>query len=241
MERAGAGRTVLVAVVIALVVLAAGVIGMVSWYNGTNYVRSGAGQVGAPMAPVGSLVAGTLTSWSTKVGDTVTAGQTLGQVAAAGASASAAAAAASPAAAASTATPAPAPAAVVDVRAPFAGTIVQSVAVTGETVAPGAPLAYIADLSAPTVTAFVKETDIRNVRVGQTADVYVDALPNTTITGTVQSITLGTASTFSLLPAPAPSGSLTKVTQYVPVVISLSGEQGQVLPGESASVRIHIR
>ncbi len=214
-----AGRTVLVAVVAVLVVLGAGVIGLISWYNGTNYVTSSSAQVTTPLAPVGSLAAGTLATWTGTVGENVTPTTVLGTVRPAGASGSA----------------------VLDITAGLTGTLVESSAVRGETVDPGLPLAYVAKLSDPSIVAYVKETDIRNVQKGQSANVTVDALPNTVITGTVASITLGTASTFSLLPSPPPSGSVNKVIQYIPVTIALSGDPGNLLPGESASVRIRIR
>jgi len=226
-------RSTLVAGVVVLVVIAAALIAVLSWYDHTTYVVSDYAQVTVPMAPVGSPVAGTLTAWSARVGESVSAGETLGTVTEL---VPASAAAAGRGRAASPLVPVAVP-----IAAPFAGTVVQTSAVVGETVEPGAPLAYVANLAAPSVVAYVSEKDIRNVKVGQTVDVHVDALPGTTITGTVASITLGTASAFSLLPTPPPSGSLTPETQYVPVTIALAAEQGQVLPGESAWVRIHIR
>lgn len=206
-------------VVAALVVLAAGAIALVSWYNGSNYVNASAAQVSAPMAPVGSLAAGTLATWSATVGERVSSTTVLGTLAVAGAQ-----------------TPTQ-----VNIEAGLSGTVVESAAVAGQTVDPGAPLAYVAKLADPSITAYVKETDITNVHVGQTANVHVEALPNTTITGTVEAITLGTATEFSLLPTAAPSGSLNTVTQYIPVTIGLSGNPGGLLPGESATVRIRIR
>jgi multidrug resistance efflux pump len=225
------GRTALVALVVVVVVLAAGIMGFVSWYNGTSYVTATDAEVTAPMAPVGSLVAGTLTTWTAHLDEAVSAGQVLGTVLPATETAAVA-----PSARGHATAPTPVP-----IVAPFAGTVAETSAVVGETVAPGTPLAYVANLADPSVVAYVKETDIRNVKVGQTADVHVDALPGTTFTGTVEGITLGTASTFSLLPSPPPSGSVTVVTQYVPVNISLPADAGQVLPGESATVRIQIR
>jgi hypothetical protein len=208
------------AVVAVLVVVGASAIALISWYNGSNYVNSSAAQVSAPLAPVGSLAAGTLASWSATVGERVTPTTVLGTVDAVGSG--------------GTAT-------TVNLVAGLTGTVVESSAVAGQTVDPGVPLAYVAKLADPTVVAYIKENNIQNVQVGQSANVRVSALPNTTIAGTVQAITLGTAAEFSLLPAAAPSGSLNTVTQYIPVTISLSGNPGGLLPGESATVRIHIR
>jgi len=223
-----AGRAILVQIVVFVVIVAAAAITVSFWYQGQYYVQSQDAQVTAPMAPVGSLVAGTLTGWNVKVGDVVTSGETMGVVAPAGAARTATSGTA--------ATPA-----AVDISAPFDGTVIDSEAVTGETVAPGATLAYVADLRAPTITAYIKETEIRNIVAGQKVDVTIDAFPGTKFTGSVQSVGLATAGTFSLLPTSTQSGSFTQVTQRIPVVVSLSGTVGGLVPGESASVRIHIR
>lgn len=230
-----AGRAVLVQVVVFVVVLAAAAIAVAFWYQGQNFVTSQDAQVTAPMAAVGSLAAGTLTSWNVQTGDAVTAGQTMGSVTPAGS------AVAHPAAGAAAPTVAPAAPVSIDITAPIAGTVIQSDAVAGETVAPGSPLAYVADLRAPSITANIQETKIRNIAVGQKVDATLDAFPGTSFEGSVQSVGLATAGTFSLLPSPAQGGSFSKVTQRIPVVITLGGPLGGLIPGESATVKIHIR
>jgi multidrug resistance efflux pump len=223
------GRGILVQVVVFVVLLAALAIGLNYWYQGQNYVTTSDAQVSAPTAAVGSLVAGTLASWTVSPGDQVTAGQVLGTVQPAAASlgpSSGSAAAAPPA---------------VNITAPFAGTVLESTAVAGETVAPGTALAYVGNLSAVGITAYVKETKIRNVAAGQKVDVRVDAFPGTTFSGTVKQVGLAAAGTFSLLPTTSQGGEFTKVTQRIPVTISLDGAGGGLIPGESAEVRIHIR
>ena len=216
-----AGRGVLIQVVVFVVLLGAVALGLTFWYQGQNYVSTADAQVSAPIAPIGALLAGTLSTWSAQVGQTVSAGQVLGTVA--------------PVQTASATSPRE-----VDIVAPFAGTVLDVSAVAGETVAPGTPLAYLGDLSQTTVTAYVKETQIRNVAPGQRADVTVDALPGTTFTGSVSQIGQATAATFSLLPSATQSGDFTKVTQVIPVTIALGAPAGQLLPGESAEVRIHL-
>ncbi len=237
-----AGRAILVQVVAFVVVIAAVAIAVAFWYQGQNYVDSQDAQVSAPLAPVGSLAVGTLTSWRVRTGEAVTKGETLGTVLVPpAASPTVVVAAATPAA---KATVAPGPVrtgpTVLRIVAPLAGTVVHNLAVTGETVTPGEPLVYIADLRNPTITAYIKETAIRNVAVGQRVDTTIDAFPGTKFQGTVQRIGLATAATFSLLPTTTQSGAFTPVTQRVPVVISLSGPAGGLIPGESASVRIHL-
>ncbi len=226
------GRAILVQVAIFVVIVAAAAIAVSFWYQGQYYVSSQDAQVTAPMAPVGSLVTGTLSNWKVNVGTAVSSGEIMGAVVPAATAAPRAAAAGSGAATA------PASVAIV---APFAGTVVENQAVAGETVTPGEALAYVADLRATTITAYIKETAIRNIAAGQRVDVTIDAFPGTKFVGQVENVGLATASTFSLLPTSTQSGSFTKVTQRIPVVITLDGTIAGLVPGESASVRIHIR
>jgi multidrug resistance efflux pump len=89
------------------------------------------------------------------------------------------------------------------------------------------------------VTANIDETKIQDVRVGDTVDVYVDAFPGTNLTGSVQSIGLATASTFSLIPSTNTNANFTKVKQVIPVTIKLTNIPGGLVPGMNVSVRIH--
>jgi len=73
-------------------------------------------------------------------------------------------------------------------RTPIAGTIISLTAQQGDTVAAGlaAPtLATVTDLTRLEVEAYVDETDIGKVRIGQLATVTVDAFPGKTWTGRV--------------------------------------------------------
>lgn len=231
MEQRSAGRGIVIQVAVFVVLLAALALGLDFWYQGQNYVQTADAQVSAPIAPLGALATGTLLTWTAQAGQSVAAGQILGTIRPVG---GAAAAASGGAAAAATAPQ------VVDVVAPFAGTVLDVAAVAGETVTPGMPLAYLGKLADTTVTAYVKETQIRSVAVGQRVTVTVDALPGTTFSGTVDSIGEATAATFSLLPSTTQNGDFTKVTQVIPVTVGLQAAAGQLLPGESAEVRIHL-
>ena len=68
---------------------------------------------------------------------------------------------------------------------------------------------------------------------------HVDAL-NQDVAGRVESITPATAGTFSLLPTSNTSGNFTKVTQLVPVRISVNLGNQPVLLGSSAEVKIRV-
>ena len=130
----------------------------------------------------------------------------------------------------------------VAVTSPINGTIIQEGATSGEVAAPGQPLAQVVDLNAIYITAYVEETHIGDVHLGQGVDVKVDQVGGTTFHGRVTRILPVAAGALSLLPTTDyASGNFTKVTQRVPVQITLDGYQGYTLyPGTSASVTIHI-
>ena len=70
-------------------------------------------------------------------------------------------------------------------------------------------------------TANFKETQLRNMRPGQPAQVSVDAYPDHPLRGHVDSIQAGSGARFSLLPPENASGNYVKVVQRVPVKIVL--------------------
>jgi RND family efflux transporter MFP subunit len=80
------------------------------------------------------------------------------------------------------------------IRTPISGTVIQLAQQEGETIAAGlsAPtLIIVANLDRLQVDAFVDETDIGRVRLGQRAEVTVDAYPNRKFEGTVVKIASG--------------------------------------------------
>lgn len=78
--------------------------------------------------------------------------------------------------------------------APFSGTLVDVYARPGENVAPGAPLALLADLSMLQVeTTDLNEVDVARVQVGDPVRVSFDALPDVSVTGKVSQIALRSA------------------------------------------------
>jgi len=220
MERGA--RVIIAPLVVVVVLLAAAVIAVYYWYQGQTYVTSNDAQVTTPMAPVIALGTGTLTAWTVRPGQNVAAGQSLGTLEMAGFS------------------PSSTGAAPMTIVAPISGTVVDDTTLQGEAVLPGTTLAYVADLSSPSITAYIRETDIRNVSVGEPVDVRISAFPGSSFSGSVLQVGQATAATFSLLPPPPQSGDFTKVVQRIPVVISLSNVIGGLAPGESAWVRIHI-
>jgi membrane fusion protein (multidrug efflux system) len=70
-------------------------------------------------------------------------------------------------------------------------------------------------------TANFKETQLRDMRPGQRAEVSVDAYPDYPLRGHVDSIQAGSGAHFSLLPPENATGNYVKVVQRVPVKIVL--------------------
>jgi membrane fusion protein (multidrug efflux system) len=68
------------------------------------------------------------------------------------------------------------------------------------------------------------------MRVGQRAEVRLDAFPDAVLTGRVDSIGVGTGSEFSVLPAQNATGNWVKVVQRLPVRIALDDTEVKAHP-----------
>ena len=124
------------------------------------------------------------------------------------------------------------------VRSPIAGVIDEVFVDTGEYVAPGQRILMLHDPDAVWVETRVKETDLRHLAVGMTAEVVVDAFPDTTYMATVTRIGHAATSEFALLPSPNPSGNFTKITQRVDVDLSFDAADARLRPGLMVEVKI---
>lgn len=129
------------------------------------------------------------------------------------------------------------------VRAPVSGRISQADKLqVGQMAIQGLPLVSIVASDRAWVTANFKETDLDHMRVGQTARIKLDAYPNLSIKGHVDSIGAGTGSEFSVLPAQNANGNWVKVTQRVPVRIAIDDKpERPLIAGLSAKITVDIR
>lgn len=127
-----------------------------------------------------------------------------------------------------------------EIRAPVAGTVSQSERLQlGQMIITGLPAVSIVASSHSWIEANFKETDLEDMRVGQSAEISFDAYPEMTLHGHVASIGAGTGSEFSVLPAQNATGNWVKVTQRVPVRIALDEQPSRaMIAGLSAHVRI---
>lgn len=229
-------RKRVVVLVLVLALVGAGAIAFYYYYEGTNYVTTDDARVAADMVTVSPEIPGRLLEWRVQEGDEVKAGEVLGRQDLASSLTSGAVNVQGLVATAGLM------AQKAEIRAPIDGRVIQSKAVPGQMASPGTALAIIADTKHLYVSANIKETAIRKVKVGQLVDVRIDAYPGRVFSGRVVSIGWATASVFSLLPAQNATGNYTKVTQVIPVKIQLADVEGvELAPGMSASVRVHLR
>ena len=126
------------------------------------------------------------------------------------------------------------------IRAPSDGTIAENDGVPGTFVTTGTQLAVGYDLSDIYVTARVDETAVKPVRPGELVDIDVDAYPHTRVSGRVLEVQGGSANVFSLFPQNNTQGNFQKVTQVIPVKISVGNPQNlDLIPGMNVTVYIH--
>ncbi|MBB5606254.1 MULTISPECIES: HlyD family efflux transporter periplasmic adaptor subunit [unclassified Janthinobacterium] len=112
------------------------------------------------------------------------------------------------------------------VIAPVSGYVAKRNVQLGSHVTPGTPLMSIVPLDQLWVDANFKESELRNIRVGQAATIETDLYGSKVVYhGKVQGMSAGTGSAFSLLPAQNATGNWIKVVQRVPVRIALDPQE----------------
>jgi membrane fusion protein (multidrug efflux system) len=126
------------------------------------------------------------------------------------------------------------------IKAPSNGTVDRTFVDPGEYVARGQRLLLMHNSDVIWVEANIKETDIRDVKLGAKAKILVDAYPDLEVVGEVVRIGNAATNQFALLPSPNPSGSFTKITQRLPVKIAIPQTEGLLRPGMMVEVEIAI-
>lgn len=109
-----------------------------------------------------------------------------------------------------------------EVRAPSRGVVTKVPSLQVGQYLPAATAAFsLVSVDHLWVEASPKETELTNVRPGQTVAIAVDTYPDERWTGVVESISPATGASFSLLPAQNTSGNWVKVVQRVPMRVRI--------------------
>lgn len=129
------------------------------------------------------------------------------------------------------------------ITSPVNGVVTNRTVEAGMNVQPGQELMRIINLDDIWVTANYKETELRDMRIGQQVTIHVDTTGQD-YKGKVQSIAGASGSITSLLPPENATGNFVKVVQRIPVKITFDpGETKQhvLRPGMSVEPKVWIR
>jgi membrane fusion protein (multidrug efflux system) len=127
------------------------------------------------------------------------------------------------------------------VRAAIDGRVGDDTVRVGQFAQPGTRMMTIVPIQQIYLVANFKETQIGRMRIGQPAEIHVDAMPDLDLRGVIDSFSPGTGAQFALLPPENATGNFTKIVQRVPVRIRLQADaqtRERLLPGLSVTVDI---
>ena len=127
------------------------------------------------------------------------------------------------------------------ITAPTDGTVGERLVLAGQLVTPGTQIIDLIQTDV-WVQANYKETQLTNMRVGDSAEVRIDTFPSRVFRGKVAQLSPASGSQFALLPPDNATGNFTKVVQRVPVKIVLFPGQPyleRLRAGLSAVVVVH--
>lgn len=131
------------------------------------------------------------------------------------------------------------------VTAPFNGIVSKKTVENMQYLQIGSPICSVVDIEHVFVSANFKETQIEDMKAGDEVEIKVDAYSHSKITGVLESFGGATGAKFSLLPPDNATGNFVKITQRVPVKISLKDIPaeltGKLMPGLSAYVVVHTK
>lgn len=133
-----------------------------------------------------------------------------------------------------------------EIYSPMSGVVAKRWVLKGDVVQPGQPIFSIYNLDSLWVTADLQETDLSSIKEGQDVEINVDSYPNHNFEGKVVQIGSNTAAQFALIPPSNAAGNFTKITQRIPIKISIhqtgsnENDAAKLLPGMSVEVKIRV-
>ncbi|WP_192561625.1 efflux RND transporter periplasmic adaptor subunit [Pseudomonas gozinkensis] len=128
--------------------------------------------------------------------------------------------------------------------APVTGYVAKRTVQLGQRVQPGTALMAVIPLDQLWIDANFKETQLRDMRIGQPVEIESDIYgSDVKFSGTIDSLGAGTGSAFALLPAQNATGNWIKIVQRVPVRIHVNAEELAKHPlrvGLSTNVEVNL-
>jgi membrane fusion protein (multidrug efflux system) len=107
------------------------------------------------------------------------------------------------------------------IYAPQSGKLGKLNITAGQYVQAGTPLFSIVNDTTYWIVANFKETQIRKFYPGMPVKISLDAYPDSSLSGNIASLSEATGARFSVLPPDNASGNFVKVTQRIPVKVSI--------------------
>jgi membrane fusion protein (multidrug efflux system) len=119
------------------------------------------------------------------------------------------------------------------------GVVLKKTANVGASIVPGQTILTISQGEALWITANFKETQIKDIHLGQPVEIHVDALPSGKVAGVIAGIGTATGATTAMLPPDNASGNFTKVVQRIPVRIAITKAAPGIRMGMSTTTTIN--
>ncbi|OEK65872.1 multidrug efflux protein [Staphylococcus equorum] len=211
-------KMVLINVITIVVLVIIGVVGFHFYNQATGFVSTDNAKVDGEQIKVSAPAAGEIKSFDVKNNEKLSKGDKVAEIAAKGEDGQSQN---------------------MDIKMPQDGTIVKTDGMEGSMAQAGTPIAYAYNLDDSYITANVDEKDIADVEKGKDVNITLDG-EDAELKGKVEEVGKATASSFSMMPSTNSDGNYTKVSQVVPVKISLDSKpSNNVVPGMNAEVKIH--
>lgn len=115
------------------------------------------------------------------------------------------------------------------ITAPYDGRMGRRTVEAGQMIDAGETLAFIVNNETDKwVVANYKETQIKDMRIGDQVKIVADSYPDQEFKGTIISLSPATGSSFSLLPPDNSTGNYVKIVQRIPVRIKVEGSRKDI-------------
>jgi len=109
-----------------------------------------------------------------------------------------------------------------ELKSPYNGIIAKKYVSIGDIVKAGQPVYAIVKENSFYIKVLLEETKLSGVKVGNKAYIKLDAYPDKTFEGEVESIDIASAAKFALVPRDISAGEFTKLAQRIPVKIRIT-------------------